>query len=82
MFEENEIIVFGYNLKKIRMDNGLSKVKMAQRIGIGIKSLIMLEKGILPPRLGASVLIGIYREFGVLPSEMFMSDKKVKEPID
>ena len=59
------------NIKKLRKEHGLSQKEMAQKLGIGSKSISMLEKGILPPRLSATVLIRIYQTYGIKPSDMF-----------
>ncbi len=62
---------FCRNIKKLREQQGLSKKNMAERLGIGVRSLSLLESGILPPRLSCDVLWYIYDHFGILPQEMF-----------
>lgn len=66
-----EIVIFGQNLKKIRKAKGLSIKSMAKILGIGERSLSLIEGGFLPPRLDVSILFKIYSEFGVSPSEIF-----------
>ena len=79
MKQDYKIEVFGDNLKRIRKSNGLSMNTMSKVLGIGVKSLSSLERGILPPRMSASILIKINNEFGFLPSEMFLKiDEKQK----
>lgn len=63
--------IFCENLKNIRKSYGYSKVKMARLLGIGVKSLSLIESGIIPPRLGCEVLIRITNTFGVSPSGIF-----------
>lgn len=43
---------------------------MAKLIGIGTKSLTLIENGRLPPRLGCDVLFEIQKEFGIAPKTM------------
>ena len=71
MKEDYEARIFGNNLKRIRKDNGLSMKAMSKKLGIGVKSLSLIEKGIFPPRLSTDILLKIHSEFGFLPSEMF-----------
>ena len=67
--------VFCKNVKKLRENYGYSKLKMAKILGIGIKSLSLIERGILPPRLKCEVLIRIANHFGISPSDMFTQIK-------
>ena len=56
MEHENEIAILCKNIKRIRNEKGLSQSKMAEKLNIGVKSLSMLENGILPPRLSVEIL--------------------------
>ena len=61
---------------QIRVDNKLSKEKMAKALGITVYLVRKIESGILPPRLGCSILMNIYNAFGVLPSAMVSKSYK------
>ena len=69
-----DVKIFAKNLKYIRLKNKLSKKAMAQKLGIGIKTLNALENGILPPRFRANTVFKIKTEFGFSPSQMFGVD--------
>ena len=65
MSAENNIIILCENIKALRIKNNLSKKEMAQKIGIGIKSLTAIESGILPRSVNATTLYKIHKEFGI-----------------
>ena len=44
---------------------------MANRLGIGVKSLTMLENSILPKRLTCEIVFKIQDEFNIHPKNMF-----------
>ena len=71
MKKETEIMFFCENIKALRKINNLSKKEMAKLIGIGTKSLTLIENGRLPPRLGCDVLFEIQKKFGIVPKTMF-----------
>ena len=71
MKKETEIMFFCENIKALRKINNLSKKEMAKLIGIGTKSLTLIENGRLPPRLGCDVLFEIQKNFGIAPKTMF-----------
>ncbi len=73
--EINEIINnFCNNIRVLRKRNGLSKKKMAQIMGIGAKTLSLIENNILPRRLKCEALIKIHDYFGILPSKIISAD--------
>lgn len=51
---DNEIDIFLKNISYLRKHNKLSKRKMAEILGIGVKSLNKIENGELPPRIGVN----------------------------
>lgn len=63
--------IFCRNVAWLRRTHGLSQKEMAQRLHIGLHSLRKIEQGLMPPRLGAAVLLHIHDVFGILPEEMF-----------
>lgn len=71
MFFDEEILNFCKNVKFLRENNNLSKKEMAKILGIGIGSLTKLEKGEIPERMGANVIINICDYFHILPNKLF-----------
>ncbi len=68
---EQELGIFCENVKRLRQREGLSKKEMAKKLGIGVKSLTLIESGIVSKRLGANVLLNILNNFNIYPSDMF-----------
>lgn len=64
---------FCSNVRLLREREGLSKRKMAKLLGVGVKTLTMIENGTFPPRLDCRVLFRIHRQFGIKPAELFKS---------
>lgn len=71
---EKDIQIFCENLKKLRLEFGYSKKKMAEILNIGIKTLTTIENGMIPPRLNCEILFQIYTRFGIRPSDIFDED--------
>lgn len=72
MHFQDEIMFLGQNVRRIRQSSGLSQKEMAKKLGIGVESLSMLEKGILPERLSCDIFARIKAAFGVGPMQMFL----------
>lgn len=68
---DGELSIFCENIKTLRKREGLSKKEMAEKLGIGIKNLTLLERGVVSKRLGANILINIQRNFHISPNKMF-----------
>lgn len=68
---QKESVVFCQNIKKLREAEKLSKKDMSKRLGIGVKSLTMLENGIIPKRLTCKIVFKIQDEFNIHPKNMF-----------
>ena len=70
--EENraQLLALCENVKFLRKRDGLSKQEMARKLRISIRSLSMLEKGIIPERLSCDLLINIYFAFGISPTDI------------
>lgn len=68
---KDETKIFCENIKKLRKKNGLSQKEMAQKLDISVMSLSTLEKGAVPSRLSVSIVIKIYKIFGIKPAQMF-----------
>ena len=60
------------NICYLRKRHGLTKSRMAAIMGIGVKSLTMLENGSIPKRLGCDVLWNISRYFHVSIKDLFL----------
>ena len=71
MERDEDIQVFLRNITLLRKSRGLSKKEMAKKLRIGVWSLNKIERGELPPRLGADVFLAVYRNFGIYPSALF-----------
>ncbi|MBQ7896984.1 MAG: helix-turn-helix transcriptional regulator [Clostridia bacterium] len=61
---------FCKSVKKLREENNLTKAEMAKKLKISVKTLTMIERGIVPPRLSCGIVIYIYKEFGVCADEL------------
>lgn len=68
---ETEIFIFCENVKRLRAKEGLSKREISEILGISIRSLTMLEKGILPKNLCCDVLLVICNYFQLEPKMFF-----------
>ena len=66
-----EKITFCNNVKKLREINKLSKKEMAKRLHISVRSLSMLEQGIIPPKMSMQVAIVLSREFEMALCDVF-----------
>lgn len=71
MLEDRGLEYFCENIKNLRAEKRLSKKEMARLLGIGVRSLSMIEDGKLPSRLDCRVLYRIHRQFGIKPAELF-----------
>ncbi|MBQ7897107.1 MAG: helix-turn-helix transcriptional regulator [Clostridia bacterium] len=71
MYFDEEILNFCRNVKFLRENNNLSKKEMAKILGIGIGRLTKVEKGEIPERMSANVIINICNYFDVLPNKLF-----------
>ena len=63
--------IFCDNVKKIRELHHLSLQEMAEKLHIGVRSLSMIENGILPPRLSVKIIFLLCRNFEIYPSQLF-----------
>lgn len=62
---------FCANIAYLRRSRGLTQKEMALILGIGIRSLRMLEKGTIPRNLGVQMLIPLARFSGVRIMTLF-----------
>jgi len=66
-----EAATLAYNVKKIRMQHGLSKTAMAGMLSISTESLRKIENGQIPPRLVVLVPFRIASSFDITPAELY-----------
>ncbi len=62
---------FCENIKILRISNDLSKKEMAQRLGISVRTLNIIESGELPKRLSTKIIFIIVDNFNVKPEDLF-----------
>ena len=67
----NSLDIFLWNVAWLRKQHGLSKKMMAQLLGISVRSLNLIESGVVPKRLDVSVLLMIRDRFGIQPKDLF-----------
>ena len=72
------ILIFCENIRALRKSTGLSIFAMAGRLRISPRTLILLERNILPPKLEYTILFRIEDEFGIRPQDMLRSDTSKK----
>ena len=75
----NDAEILGKNLLSLRRKHRLTQKEMAKRLGVGIKSLRSLERGVIPERLACDLLFAVLFQFGVPPAKLFIPffvDKK------
>lgn len=71
MEHEQKMRTLCENLRLLRKKHGLSKVKMAKILGIGVRMLTNLEQGVVSRRLGGSMLYNAGEYFGVRADDLF-----------
>ena len=62
---ETDFEIFMDNVAWLRKHHKLTKKKMAQIMGIGVKSLTLIENGIFPERLRIDACLNTQRYFGI-----------------
>ena len=55
------------NIRDLRTTHGLSRTVMARKLGITVKTLDLLESGIMPRRCTVRLLYNIQKNFAVSP---------------
>jgi transcriptional regulator with XRE-family HTH domain len=77
MNDKNFKILFGKNLKRIRLEKGLNQDILAEKIGIEIHNLSRIETGCSFPRI--KTLIKILNILDVEPVELFDFTKSTEK---
>ena len=71
MEKYSEAEIFCKNIKALREYCDLSKNEMSKNLGISVKTLEMIESGIIPKRLSCKIVYRIYDKFDILPQNIF-----------
>lgn len=71
MQSDESLLIFCGNLRYLRCRHGLSKREMSRILGIGVKSLTLLENNTVPPRLGCKMLFRASRYFKIRTCDLF-----------
>ena len=74
MKESKEFLFFSQHIRRIRIENRMTQKEMANRLEIGVRTLSMIERGILPGRLSCEILFRVQEQFGIHPRDLFKSD--------
>lgn len=65
-----QLLILCDNVRILRRRAGLTQKEMAKRLGVGVGSISMLEKGVVPKRLSCEVLFRLALEFGASPNDL------------
>ncbi len=68
---EENLRNFCDNVRFLREREGLTKLEMARKLQVSIRTVTMLERGIVPRRLSSTTVFNIYYEFGISPDDIF-----------
>lgn len=79
MKNNTELSILCHNVKAIRQEHKLSKAKMAKILGIGVHTLTLLEKGIIPERLSSKFLFSFEKPFGIGVLELLSGMIELKD---
>lgn len=63
-------LTFCENIHLLRMKHHLTQAEMAKLLSISVRTICLLENGIIPPRLSVSILYNIYAVFHIRPADM------------
>ena len=72
MKEKNDVQILCQNIKFLRQKYKLSKNKMAQILGVSVKTLNCIENGNFPPRMSCEILLRIQHHFAISPRQLFI----------
>ena len=74
MDNENQIKNLCHNIRYLRESHNLSKKQIAKILGIGIKSLTLIESEIMPLSVNCSILYNIKIHFKIPIPQLFEED--------
>ena len=67
------MVYLSHNIKFLRKFYKLTKERMARISGVGIKTLNLVEQGILPPKLSVEFLFNLQNYFKISAKELISS---------
>ena len=67
---KEQLLILCDNVRFLRKREGLSQKEMAKRLKVSVRSISMIEKGIIPDRLSCEIIFNIYFEFGISPNDL------------
>ncbi len=65
-----ELYNFCKNVTQIRKNYALSKKEMSKILGIGVRSLSMIENNIIPKRLNCLIIVRVCESFKITPKDL------------
>ncbi len=71
MTQYKEDVCFCTNVRNLRKMYNLTKEQMSKVMGIGIHSLNLIEKGIIPQKLSINAVFALARYFRIPPKNIF-----------
>ena len=71
MSQYKECVSFCNNVRDLRKKYKLTKKEMCVIMGIGLHSLNLIEKGIMPKRLDLKAAFRLWIYFGIEPQNLF-----------
>lgn len=74
MNNDQELINFCRNVRRIRKEKGISQRRMAAIMGIGVESLRKIEAGIVPARLGIHAVYSVCAYFRISSDALVSGD--------
>ena len=66
------------NIKKLRLEKGISQKEMAKHLRVGVKSLRKLERGEIPPRMKVDLMFRACEYFGITIGQLLSKDLSIK----
>ena len=74
MTMEKETAVLSANIQYLRAHNRLTKTEMARIMGVGLRTLSMLENGEMPKKLKCTALLRLARHFHLPVGELLTAE--------
>ncbi len=72
-----DTVTLGKRIKEARTALGLTQDELSSRIGIGVKHLSVLERGVKEPRL--STFVNLAKELGISPNDLLLYPEEKSE---
>lgn len=67
-----ELQIFCQNIRDLRQRHNLTQAQMARIMGVGLHSIRLLERNVLPPQLHCDVIYRLSTHFHIRPSRLFL----------